>query len=128
GKPSGKVGPDQPIIRPGEILLGAMLAKTLQTQIGDKIKVEDRETLVSGIIESGNMFETASAILPLADLQHIMEQPTKVTLFLLEVEDCPTKEAKQEKVAELARAIEAITDEHGRSVLSANSAGDQVEK
>lgn len=93
------------------VLLGTLLASNLDKKIGDTIELIEREPFtVVGIYES-NHFENSMMIVPLTELQRLMDRPQQVTGFSVVLED-PSASA----VKEAARRIEALAP--GISALS----------
>ena len=58
------------------IMLGSDLAndEDLQKHVGDEVVIERTKFKVVGIYESSNMVDSNAAIIPLADLQDLMER------------------------------------------------------
>jgi putative ABC transport system permease protein len=69
------------------VLLGRGLAGTAG-KVGDEVVIEDDQKFkIVGIFDSTNMVENNSAILPLAQLQDVMQRPDQVTEFQIRLKD-----------------------------------------
>jgi len=87
------------------ILLGSILARDLEKNVGDTVEVVEGEPFkVAGIYESGNAIENGAIVMPLTELQRIMDRPGKITGFSLVLEG-PKDEAA---LREIRRQIEAL--------------------
>jgi hypothetical protein len=93
----------------GKAIVGEELAKNLKVRVGDKIRIYDTDVEVIGIFESKNAFENGSMAMPLPDLQKFMDQPNKVTGFLVRT-DIPRDDSPENPalIAELRKRIEAL--------------------
>jgi putative ABC transport system permease protein len=98
------------------VMLGTLLAKNLGKKVGDTIDLlEDEQFTIVGIYESFNVYENGAMIIPLDQLQRIMDRPNQVTGFSLIL----TEEGRRhlprvrQEVEALARNISAMpTKEH----------------
>jgi putative ABC transport system permease protein len=70
---------------PGEAMLGDNGARTLKLGVGDRFRIAGRALPIVGIYHSGNRFEDAGAVIPLAVAQAIAERPGEVTTIAVEV-------------------------------------------
>ena len=95
------------------VLLGSLLANSLQKHVGDKVRIEGADWEVVGIYESYNMFENGAAIVKLSDLQERMGKEDKATTFLVKLADGPNKNAS---IDQLCRQIEDLKNEKGESL------------
>ena len=89
-----------------------MLAGNLQKKIGDPLDIEGSSFQVVGIYESSNMFDNGSAVVPLTDLQELMDRPLQVTEFQIGVAS-PTEQRKT-AIEELRKEIEGLRDSEGK--------------
>ena len=108
------------LLKPGDkdkLLLGTTLAHNLNVGPGKTILIEQTPVEVAGIFESGNVMQDSSAIMPLTELQKLMQEKNKVTLFLVRVVDGPNKDARIEA---LCQEIEAVKDDDDRQVMTAS--------
>lgn len=86
-------------------LLGTILASNLGKKVGDSVEIiEGRPYEVIGIYESRNVFENGAVVIPLKELQHIMDRAGKVTGFSL-VLDNPNNPAA---IEDMRRRVEAV--------------------
>jgi putative ABC transport system permease protein len=86
-------------------LLGTILAGNLGKKVGDSVEVVEGESYqVVGVYESHNVIENGALVIPLHELQRIMDRQGKVTGFSL-ILDNPQDPAA---VQELRRKIEAL--------------------
>jgi len=115
--------------QPGDgraVILGAILANSIGKKVGDSVEIELEQFTVTGIYESFNVFENGSAVVPLGEIQKLMDLPGKVTGFQVVVENVP---AKKEVVEKLREYIENMRDERGRPVrLAAFPTREYVER
>jgi putative ABC transport system permease protein len=102
-------------LNPGDrlgILLGARLADSVKKDVGDEVEIESYGKFhVVGIFQGLNVFEDASAIVRLSDLQQLMDRPGQVTEFQVKLD----REAPQRPAAldGLCRQIEELKDRSG---------------
>jgi putative ABC transport system permease protein len=106
-----------------KLLLGDSLSRNLKKGVGDKILVEETELEIIGIFNSGNVLQDSSGIMPLVELQELMQQQNKITLFMVRVDEGPNKAARVEA---LCHRIEEIKDERGRPIMSASDTQQHV--
>lgn len=86
-------------------LLGTILAGNLGKKVGDEVEVVEGEKYrVVGIYESHNVFENGALVIPIKELQRLMDRQGKVTGFSL-ILDNPHN---VEEVQEIRRKIEAL--------------------
>jgi len=72
----------------GVVLLGSTLARNLEKTVGDPLQVVEGETFqVVGVFESHNVVENGMAVLPLEELQRLMDRQGQVTGFNVQVAD-----------------------------------------
>ena len=100
------------------VMLGSTLAKNLDKGLSDMVQVVDPEEMfqVVGIFETNNVYENGSMIVPLDQLQRVMQQPGQVTALNITLTD--EGKAAADKAC---RQIEAID-----SALSAKPTEDFV--
>jgi putative ABC transport system permease protein len=103
------------------VMLGTVLAKNLGKKVGDRLNIFGNEDYpIVGIYRSSNIFEEGAMIIPLSQLQRLMDRPGQVTGFSILLEDPNDKAA----VGRIRREIEKMgtsltvltTDEHVKSV------------
>lgn len=94
------------------VMLGTILAKNLEKKVGDTLDVvEDEPFEVIGLFESFSLFENSSMIVPLDQLQRLMDRPGQVTGFNINVADDAddaTIEAICARVRGLTQGLEAM--------------------
>jgi putative ABC transport system permease protein len=86
------------------VMLGKILAANLGKHAGEKVEMYAQEFKVIGIYESQSVYENGAAIMPLPQMQRLMDRPGKVTGFVVQV-DNPTDPGR---VMEVARRIEEL--------------------
>jgi putative ABC transport system permease protein len=100
------------------VILGTILANSLNKKVGDKVDViENRPYTVVGIYESRSVLENGALVIPLKELQKIMDREKQVTGFSLVLEN-PNDPAAVESVRQ---NIQALSPQ-----LKAFSTGDYV--
>jgi putative ABC transport system permease protein len=102
-------------------LLGTILAGNLGKKVGDEVEVVEGEKYrVVGIYESHNVFENGAIVIPLHELQRLMDRQGKVTGFSLILDNPRDVEAVQEirrKIEALAPGLSALpTADHVKSI------------
>jgi putative ABC transport system permease protein len=88
------------------VLVGQTLARTLHKQVGDRLDIEGQPFTVTGIFAGANTFEDATAVVPLADLQQLMDRPDQVTEFQIKL--TPEIAADRAAVDALCRRIATV--------------------
>ncbi len=101
-------------------LIGTVLAKNLDKKIGDSLPLFDDQFRIVGIYHSSNVFEEGAVVIPLAELQRLMDRQGQVTGFSVIMEKPSTKAAidrARKEIESLAPGLTALpTDEHVKSV------------
>jgi putative ABC transport system permease protein len=86
-------------------VLGRILAAKLGKNVGDSIEIYEGERFrIVGIYDGGNIFDNGAMIVPLGELQRMLDQPGQVTAFNVSI-DHATDAAT---VAEVVAAINAV--------------------
>jgi putative ABC transport system permease protein len=103
------------------VLLGTILAGNLGKKIGDEVEVVEKERYkVVGIYESRNVFENGGLVIPLKELQRIMDRPGKVTGFSVVLEapnDAAAVQDVRHRIEALAPGLSALpVADHIRSI------------
>jgi putative ABC transport system permease protein len=103
------------------VMLGTVLAKNLGKGVGDTLSLYDEEDFrVVGVYQSSNVFEDGAMVIPLAQLQRLMEREGRVTGFSIVLDrsaDRATLERVRHQVEALAPALHAMTtDEQVKSL------------
>lgn len=88
-----------------EVVLGSKLATSLKKKVGDKVEIEAANFEVVGIFRGLNVFEDATAVVRLDDLQRLMDRAGQVTEFQLKLK--PSVAEKPSAVSELSHRIAA---------------------
>jgi putative ABC transport system permease protein len=68
-------------------MLGKILAANLGKQAGDTVEIYGQDFQVLGIYESQSVYENGAAVMPLAQMQRLMDRPGKVTGYVVQVDD-----------------------------------------
>lgn len=103
------------------IMLGTILAGNLGKKVGDRLEVVEGETYdIIGVYESRNVFENGALVIPLKELQRLMDRQGKVTGFSLVLDNPHDPGAVQElrrKIEALAPGLSALpTTDHVKSI------------
>jgi putative ABC transport system permease protein len=103
------------------VMLGTVLAKNLGKGVGDTLSLYEGENFrVVGVYHSSNVFEEGAMVIPLAQLQRLMQREGQVTGFSVLLDrsaDQATLERVRRQVQALAPALHAMTtDEHVKSL------------
>ncbi|MES1213112.1 MAG: ABC transporter permease [Singulisphaera sp.] len=86
-------------------LLGGILAANLGKTVGDEIEIYENERFrIAGIYDGGNIFDNGAMIVPLAELQRMLDQARQVTAFNVQVD----RAAGANSVADVVDAINAL--------------------
>ena len=107
-----KLEPDEKNV----ILLGADLAsdEDMQKHIGDEVEIDRAKFKVIGIYETSNMVDNNAAIIPLVDLQDLMERAGQVKQFQLSLrKDAANNEAEMLRIR---HEIENLKDDDGKKL------------
>jgi putative ABC transport system permease protein len=94
------------------VMLGSVLAKNLNKQVGDELDVIEGETFkVAGIYQSYNVFENGSLVMSLDELQKLMGREGDITFFMVTARDKNKSaiEALRDRIKHLAHGIEAMS-------------------
>jgi putative ABC transport system permease protein len=97
-----------------QVMLGRGLAENLQKQPGQTVEIEGQDFQVAGIYDSFNVYENGSAVVPLHDLQQLMDQPGQVNEFQLVLETSATRNDRA--IEQVSQRIESLRDEAGRKL------------
>ncbi len=93
------------------ILLGKILARDLDKTVGEMVEVVEGEPYqVVGIYESFNFLENRSIIMPLRQLQWLMDREGEVTAFVVKSQrsDRASLEQLRARIVDLAPHLEAV--------------------
>ncbi|MBI3821466.1 MAG: ABC transporter permease, partial [Planctomycetes bacterium] len=108
-----------------KVAMGNSLARKLDKKVGDKVELTGGfEFEIIGIFESNNLLESNGAVMPIAEMQEILNQPNKVTTMLIILKQ---SHKAPEKVALVKSQIEALRDPAGKSLnIDVQSTRDHV--
>jgi putative ABC transport system permease protein len=101
-------------LQPGEkraVMLGSVIAKNLETDVGRSLEVvPGKPCQVVGIFESRNLFENGSMIMPLEELQQLMDRKREVTVFavITEQKDRASLDTLRDQIDSLAPCVETL--------------------
>ena len=96
--------------RRGEAMLGDNGARVLRLGVGGSFRVSRRAFPVVGIYHSGNRYEDAGAVIPLAAAQAIAERPGEVTTIAVEVQHGATPRAVAKRLERRYDGLVAVTE------------------
>jgi putative ABC transport system permease protein len=90
-------------------IIGEVLAQNLGKGAGDTVEVIEKETFtIVGVFESKNMIEKGSLVLPLHELQRVMDRPGQVTGFSVILDPNQDVPAVRERIEALGKGIKAM--------------------
>jgi putative ABC transport system permease protein len=103
------------------VMLGTVLAKNLGKKVGDRLNIFGNEDYpIVGIYRSSNIFEEGAMIIPLSQLQRLMDRPGQVTGFSILLEYPNDKAAVgriRHEIEKMGTSLTVLTtDEHVKSV------------
>ncbi len=100
--------------RTPQVLLGRGLAENMRKGVGDELEIESRNFRVVGLFQGVNVFEDATAIVLLPELQRLMERPGQVTEFQVLLD--PDLADMTAVIGDLCHGITALRDADGESL------------
>jgi ABC-type lipoprotein release transport system permease subunit len=103
----------------GKVMLGNKLAAELKKDVGDDLSIEGSTFKVLAIYESANMFDNGSGVIPLANLQDLMDRKGQVTEFQVAIAGKP--ESRKQVVERLSAEIAALRDDQEQPLASPRS-------
>jgi len=105
-------GPEQP----RGVVVGGGVAEGLHKSVGDTLRLEERDFIVTGISSGAGALDRAALIMPLPAMQELMDRPGKVTGFHLRL-SCRADAARTTQVKErLAAAVRSLRFDDTREV------------
>jgi putative ABC transport system permease protein len=111
----------------GKVMLGNKLAAELKKDVGDDLSIEGSTFKVLAIYESANMFDNGSGVIPLANLQDLMDRKGQVTEFQVAIAGKP--ESRKQVVERLSAEIAALRDDQEQPLgLAALSTEEFIQK
>lgn len=90
-----------------EIILGEMLAKSLNKKVGDAIELQGSSFTVTGIYHGGTALESGAVIMPIDELQQLTSQQGKVSGFHVRLRPAPAGESAEHYMKRAQAEIEA---------------------
>ena len=81
-----------------QIMLGRMMAESLQKKVGDTVEVNGMRFRVKGIYESGVGWEESGGVITLRDAQNFVGRPNKMTMISVTLKDPRQAQAMVEKI------------------------------
>ena len=109
----------------GKVVLGSLLAHNLQKRVGDEVEIEQNNFQVVGIYESSSVYESGAAVVPLHDLQELMDRHGQVSEFMLMLDS--QRADRQTLLETLKSQIAKLRDDRGKPLgLSAMETEDYV--
>jgi ABC-type antimicrobial peptide transport system permease subunit len=95
-----------------QIMLGRMIADSMDAEVGDSIELNGMRFRVKGIYESGVGWEDSGGIISLRDAQNFVGRPRKVTMLSVALKDPNQAQAVVEKInTNLPGAYAALSGE-----------------
>lgn len=70
-----------------EVILGKKASKTLDKQVGDQIIFHDETFTITGIYETGNIWEDGGAFMSISTLQNLSNQEAKISMMFVKIDD-----------------------------------------
>ncbi len=96
------------------IMLGGDLAAALQKQLGDEVEIEHTRFKIVGIYDSSNMVDSNAAIVPLKDLQLLMDREGQISQFQLTLrKDSPNQKSS---MLQIQKEIENLRGDDGKKL------------
>ena len=89
-----------------EVLLGDLLAQSLNKHVGDGLDIQGTSFRVEGIYHGASALEAGAAILPLDELQQISGLQGKVTAFHVQLKPAPAGESAENYLRRAQAQIE----------------------
>jgi len=109
------------------VALGTVAAEMLGKKVGDPIQIETGTCTVGAIFSSSALAENGAIVLPLAELQALMDRPAMVNFFNVRLVPGTTPEQVQELRALVKQRLPGLTAFSAGEVAQAN-AGIQIAK
>jgi putative ABC transport system permease protein len=109
------------------VALGVIAAEMLGKKVGDAIQIEAGTCTVGAIFSSAALAENGGIVVPLAELQALMNRPGMVNFFNVRLVPGTTPEQVQELRAQVTQRLPGLKAFSGGEVAQAN-AGIQIAK
>lgn len=103
------------VIEPGDgraVMLGSVLAKNLNKQVGDEVEVLKGQAFrVVGIYQSFNVFETGSLVMALEELQRLLGREGDITFLMVTAgkKDRASIEQLRDRIRDLPGGLDAMS-------------------
>ncbi|HQU42254.1 MAG TPA: ABC transporter permease, partial [Pirellulales bacterium] len=94
------------------VMLGSVLAKSLNKQVGDEVEVISGQSFtVVGIYQSHNVFENGSLVMALDEMQKLLGREGDITFFMVTAadKDRASVEALRERIKSLTPGLDAMS-------------------
>jgi len=88
-----------------EVMLGELLAGSLNKKVGDTLDLQGSSFRVVGIFRSGSALEAGAIIMPLDELQQLSSLTSKVTAFHVQLKPAPAGVSPQEWEQQAENAV-----------------------
>ena len=104
------------------VILGTILAANIDKKVGDSLELIEKEPFeVVGIYETANVFENGAMVVPLKELQHIMDRKGMVTGFSIIMDQdkkgAPSIAETRTRIEQIAPGLHAMsTRDHVNSL------------
>jgi putative ABC transport system permease protein len=103
------------LLQPGDgrvVLLGRLLADSLGQGVGDDVEILEGESFrVVGVYDGYSVFENGALVIPLADLQSLVDKPSQATWFYLNLEqpgDAAATDAVSQEIERIDNNLQAM--------------------
>jgi putative ABC transport system permease protein len=90
-----------------EIILGDLLASSLNKKVGDTLEIQGSNFTITGIYHGGSALEAGAVIMPLDQLQQLSSLQGKVTAFHVRLRPAPPGESPEHYLQTAQAQIEA---------------------
>ena len=84
---------EAPRVRGEPLLLGKSAAENLNKQVGDSLRITGGTFRIVGIYETGDGFEDGGAVIPLKEVQSLLLQPRRVSMYYIRLRN-PDEETR----------------------------------
>jgi putative ABC transport system permease protein len=116
-------------LRPGDkssVLLGTILAESLEKKPGDTVVIESKKFKVAGIFQGSSMLENREAVVDLRELQDLMDTAGEVSHF--DIQLAPNAISDEAAVDRIKNMISDLKGADGKSLhLAANTTEQYVD-
>jgi putative ABC transport system permease protein len=91
-----------------EIMIGEVLAESLDKKVGDQMEIQGSTFKVVGIFRGVSAFETGGALMPLRQLQKLSDMGENVTAFHVRLRPRPAGETEEAYVRRVRDKVQAL--------------------